>query len=100
MTPKFCRPFFTHDFLFMVGYKNDRKLCDQVLRDGALSEGADPDDIRNVYIGVRLGSWKAWNDYRQKNAYELQKNINSLRSNEPMFRFTVANWSRDLDAMA
>lgn len=100
MTPKFCRPFFTHDFLFLVGYKGDRKLCDQVLRDGALAEGADPDEVRNVYTGVRIGSWKAWNDYRKKSAYELQKNINSLRAGEPMFRLTAANWHRNLDGLS
>lgn len=99
-TPKFMRPFFLHDFCYLVGYRGDRKLCDDLLLAGALAEGARRAKAEAVYWGVRAGGWVAWDGYRERSKYELQKNVNSLKPGEPMLRLSVSNWCRNLDGLS
>ena len=99
LDPHFARSFFLHDFVYAVGYKDNRKYCDELLLSGAISDGAPEIQRECVYRGVRLGGWAAWNRYRQQSSLELQKSINSLKRDEPMFALTVSNWARNLDGL-
>ena len=100
LDPHCARAFFSHDFNFAVGFKQQRLVCDQYLYYGMLYDGATHMQARMVYMGVRLGSWRAWNNYRRKSTLQLQKNIHSLKRCDPMFELTVENWCRNLDGLS
>ena len=99
MTPRWARGFWLHDLLYFSNYKGDRRLCDKILHDAALVDGAGSCEADFVYAGVRIGGYGPWNKYRRKSSFEMQKSINSHRATEPMFRMTVAGWSRNLDGL-
>ena len=100
MTPRFARGFWLHDLLYATNYKGDRRLCDRILRDAAIVDGAGDCEAGIVYAGVRVGGWGPWEEYRRKSTLELSKSINSFKHNEPMFRMTVAGWNRNLDGLS
>ena len=57
--------------------------------------------LKAGYWGVRLGGWVTWNRYRLRNwRWKMQKSINSLRKEDPMFLMTVENWSRNIDGLS
>jgi hypothetical protein len=99
--PRFFRAFLLHDFAYLVGYRDSREICDQLLLAGAIADDAYPVRRCLVYRGVRLGGWIAWQRYRQNTRqFELQKEINSLKKYEPILKLTVANWARNLDGLS
>ncbi len=99
LDPRFARSFFLHDFVYATGFQT-RKVCDELMLSGCIYDKA-PEYIRElVYRGVRLGGWVAWNRYRARSSLQLQKSINSLKKNEPMFALTVKDWARNLDGLS
>jgi len=55
-----------HDYLYKKGFKNDRGLCDTLLKEamGVL-------DVKSwrkygVRSGLKVGGWYAWNQHRKK----------------------------------
>lgn len=98
--PECARSFILHDFAYMVGYRGDRKICDDLLYNGCVADGAGWAKRNGIYTGVRLGGWKAWNGHRERSRYTLQKELNGLRPGEPLLRLTVQNWTRNLDGLS
>lgn len=65
--PDILYPSFAHDYLYAVngaleGRVLSRKDCDAVLRELMLALGASPWKARLVYLAVRAGGGRAWDD--------------------------------------
>jgi hypothetical protein len=99
-SPEYTRAFLLHDFIYMVGYRDSRLICDCLLLSGAEADGAGKLRRNLVYWGVRLGGWIAWERYRRESRWQLQKSLSGLKKDGPMLRLTVDNWSRDMDGLS
>jgi hypothetical protein len=95
---KLSRPAVLHDFSYAVGFRDSRLICDSLLWQGMVTEGAHPIMREVVYAGVRIGGWVAWNRYREQSSLELQKCLGGLHP--PHLHVSVANWNRNLDGLA
>lgn len=101
ISPTHCRlgrPAVLHDFAYAVGFRDSRAICDSLIWQGMVAEGAPAWMREAVYSGVRIGGWAAWDRYRGQSSLELQKCLGGLHP--PLLHVSVANWDRDLDAMA
>jgi len=92
------RPAWLHDFAYMVGYRDSRRISDDLLLAGIEAEGGSRLLREIVYAGVRIGGWVAWGGYRRRSDKTIHKNLECLRP--PTLRLTVANWSRDVDGLS
>lgn len=54
-----------HDYLYQFNGVT-RKQADDVLLEGMRVLGVPGWQCNVIYAGVRVGGWKPWNDYRQK----------------------------------
>lgn len=55
-----------HDYLYYIGYRADRKLCDQIFLE-AMEVLKVPYWKRiTMYRAVRAGGWKGWNMHRRR----------------------------------
>ena len=57
-------PAVIHDYLYATA-KTDRKTADNVLLEAMETFGIHWLDRRMIYLGVRIGGWKAWNEHRK-----------------------------------
>jgi hypothetical protein len=70
------RPALGHDYLYWSGKAMDgrngipekitRKQADRAFYEGLRNEGMRKSKALAMYWGVRLGGWRAWNDYRKQ----------------------------------
>ena len=58
-------PAVVHDWLYMKGTYS-RFMADRVLLEAMKSEGLVLWKRYQIYLGVRIGGWKAWNEHRAK----------------------------------
>jgi len=54
-----------HDYLYQTGMF-DRNTCDDILKEAMTVLGVVYWRILSVRSGLKLGGWKAYNDYREK----------------------------------
>jgi len=55
-----------HDLLYQITYRNDRLLCDSVLKEAQECLGESFYARNTVKLGLRIGGAKAWNEHKNK----------------------------------
>lgn len=54
-----------HDYLYKIGYKNDRNLCDDILKEAMISLGVGWFKVNSVRVGLKVGGSFAWDNHRE-----------------------------------
>jgi len=54
-----------HDYLYKFNFKEDRSLCDDLLKEAMKVLEVKSWRIHGVRIGLKVGGWVAWNRHRE-----------------------------------
>jgi hypothetical protein len=54
-----------HDYAYAKGMV-PRAMADAVFKEAALVSGQSAWRVQLMFLGIRLGGWKAWNDHRSR----------------------------------
>jgi len=54
-----------HDYLFKIGFSNNRAICDDILKESMKVLGVKSWRIHGVRIGLKVGGSFAWNRHRE-----------------------------------
>ncbi len=93
--PTICRAALGHDFLYFVGYRSCRDVCDEFIAAGMQVDGAAWWRRAIVRVGLAIGGRRTWDRYRRENTKWMQTpSLNSLRDGEPLTKLTVANFRK------
>lgn len=55
-----------HDYLYYLNFRDDRNLCDDLLKEAMNSLGVCDWKISCVRVGLKTGGWYAWNKHRER----------------------------------